>query len=401
MPLCSGGRPRPSALILTQPSLADAKELLEIDSRAHFRHPLVRSAAYGCASGRERAQAHAALAAATDETRDPDRRAWHLALAATGPDEDIASHLERVAERAQTRAGVAAAAEILRRAFELTPDAEQRARRALAAARTHLDAGTYQEATALAAEAAALAVDDLQRARAEHLLGQVEAAATPGGEAPLRLLQAARRLERLDPLLARETYLQAWWAAVLAGRYAVPGGDLLEVSEAARSAPEVADPRLCDLLLDGLATLITEDRTAAQPCLREAIDRFRAGQVSDGDWFQWGRSATTAAFALWDFDSWSELSARHVALTRASGALGSLVLSLNLHSFGETYRGRFDAAAAMVAEQNAAMEATGARMTSYGAQLLDAYRGRPVTTASPGRTNDVQRRYSSTATHSR
>ncbi len=121
-----------------------------------------------------------------------------------------------------------------------------------------------------------------------------------------------------------------------------------------------------------------------------AIDRFRSGQVSDEDWFQWGRSATTAAFTLWDFDSWSELSARHVALTRASGALGSLVLSLNLHSFGETYRGRFDAAAAMVAELNAAMEATGARMTSYGAQLLDAYRGRPLTMPSRGGVSDLE-----------
>ena len=355
---------------------ASSADLLQIDSRVHFRHPLVRSAAYAAATVDDRIAAHAALAAATDAVGDGERRAFHLAVAATGPDEDVATQLEQAAGQAQARAGIAAAAALLDRAVELTADRQRRIHRALAAAQTHLNAGSFERARALASEAEARAVDDLQRARVEQLRGQIDAAAKPGAEAPVRLLDAARRLETLDVRLARETHLQAWWAALLAGRFAAPGGSLIEVSNAARAAPRVADPRSCDLLLDGLATLIIEGRAAAAPRLRVAIDLYDTDQVSDDEWFRWGRSATTGAFALWDFNRWSELSTRHVERARKSGALTSLVLSLSLHAFGEAYRGDLESAAALVAEQHAAMEATGVRMASAGARLLTAYRGR-------------------------
>lgn len=163
---------------------------------------------------------------------------------------------------------------------------------------------------------------------------------------------------------------------MLAGRFAAPGGDVRTVSEAARSAPRVADPRPCDLLLDGLSALIIEGRTAAAPRLRQAIDLYLLDQVSDDDWIQWGRGATTAAFAIWDVESWLRLSVRQVERARASGALGALVLSLNLHGFGRSYCGDLEGAASVVAEQIAAREATGIRMASYGARLLAAYQGR-------------------------
>ena len=203
---------------------------------------------------------------------DPERRAWHLGAAATGPDEDVASELERTAGRVQARAGLAAAAAFLQRSVELTADAGLRTDRALAAAQAHMHAGAYDTARGLLAEAAAVAVDDLQRARVEQLNGQIEAAASPGREAPVRLLHAALRLEPLDVPLARDTYLQAWWAAVLAADFAAPGGGLAEISRAVRSAPRAAEPRVCDLLLDGLATAITDGRDAAAPGLRRAID---------------------------------------------------------------------------------------------------------------------------------
>ncbi len=357
---------------------ADSEQLLEIGSRVRFRHPLVRSAAYAAATAEHRSAAHVALAAATDAQIDPERHAWHLAAAATGPDEGVASELERMAVKVQAHAGLAAAAAFLQRAAELTADAGLRADRALAAAQAHLHAGAFEAARGLLAEALASAVSELQRARVEQLNGQVEAAASPGGEAPLRLLRAATRLESLDVRLARDTYLQAWWAAVLAGEFAAPGGGLVEVSRAIRSAPPATDPRVCDLLLDGLATVITDGREVAAPGLRLAIDLFRTAQVSDDDWIQWGRSATTAAFALWDVDNWTELSTGQVERARSSGALSSLVLALNLHGFGTTCLGDFEAATSLVAEQNAVREATGIRMASYGARLLAAYQGRPA-----------------------
>jgi DNA-binding CsgD family transcriptional regulator len=362
--------------------VATDTDLFEIGSHVLFRHPLVRSAAYAEATPEDRSAAHLALAAATDSERDPERRVWHRAVAARGLDEDVASEVERSAAIAQSRAGVSAAAAFLDRAAALTPDPGSRADRELAAAHAYLQAGEFEAARRLLAAGAASAADDLQRARVEQLNGQIEAAARPGREAPARLFHAATKLEPLDMRRARETYLQAWWAAILAGPFAAPG-QLVEISRAARAIPQPAHPRPCDLLLEGLATLTTQGRSAAQPELRRAIDLFVSDRVSDDDWIQWGRSATTAAFGLWDFERWLGLSARQVNRARESGALSSLVLSLNLHAFGRAYCGDMDEAARVVAEQNAARVATGIRMASYGARLLAAYQGRPAN-MSPG-----------------
>src|SRR5690348_11892452 len=67
----------------------DAEQLLDIGSQVRFRHPLVRSAAYAAGSPEDRRAAHLTLATATDARADPERRVWHLAAAATGPDEDV------------------------------------------------------------------------------------------------------------------------------------------------------------------------------------------------------------------------------------------------------------------------------------------------------------------------
>ncbi|HET6870077.1 MAG TPA: AAA family ATPase, partial [Solirubrobacteraceae bacterium] len=105
---------------------AEAAGLVAIGARVQFRHPLVRSAAYRAATVLERREVHRALAAATDARLDPDRRAWHRARAADGPDEPVAGELEQSAARAQARGGLAAAAAFLQRAAELTPDPARR-----------------------------------------------------------------------------------------------------------------------------------------------------------------------------------------------------------------------------------------------------------------------------------
>ena len=128
---------------------AETDGLLTIGASVTFRHPLVRSSVYRAASPEDRQAVHRALADATDPEVDPDRRAWHLAQATPGLDEDVASELERSAGRAQARGGLAAAAAFLERAVRFTVDPERRARRALAAAQAKHLAGAPDAALQL------------------------------------------------------------------------------------------------------------------------------------------------------------------------------------------------------------------------------------------------------------
>jgi DNA-binding CsgD family transcriptional regulator len=304
---------------------------------------------------------------------------WHLAAAATGPDEDIAAALEQAAARIQARAGLAAAAAFLQRSVMLTAEPRRRVDRALAGTLANLHAGTFDVALGLLAQAEAHAVDDLQRARVEQLRAQIEWASVSGREAPALLLQAAKRLESLDAELARETFLYAWVASHLAGPLAPPGGLMLEVSRAAQAAPPPAGaPRPCDLLLDGLTTMIVEGRVAAEPAIRRALAAFLGDQVSDEEWLQWGIFAQMAAMAAWDFDAWVALSDRHVELARALGALAPLSIALNGRGSVATHRGDFETASSLAAEKDVVNEVTGIRLATTCDLLLAGYRGRPA-----------------------
>ena len=357
---------------------ADAEQLLTIGSHVRFRHPLVRSAAYVAGSPEDRRAAHLTLAAATDTRTDPERRVWHLAAAATGPDEDVAAALQQAAVKIQARAGPAAAAAFLQRSVALTDEPGRRAERALATAVANLHAGAFDIALGLLAQADADSVDDLQRARVEQLRGQIEVASGTGREAPVLLLRAAKRLESLDAELARETYLYAWVASHLAGPLAGSGGLLLEVSQAAQAAPRpAAAPRLCDLLLDGLTTMIAQGRAGAEPTIRRAVAPFLGDQVSDQEWLQWGIFAQMAAMAVWDFDSWVALSARHVELARGLGALAPLSIALNGRGSVATHCGDFELATSLAAEKDVVNEVTGIRHATTCDLLLAGYRGRP------------------------
>ena len=260
---------------------AEADGLLVIGAPVMFRHPLVRSAVYGAAAPQERRTVHRALAEATDPEADPDRRAWHLAEAAPGPDEEAAAELERSAGRARARGGVAAAAAFLDRAVALTLDPALRADRALAAADAKLQVAAFEAALGLLATAEAGPLGERQRARADLLRGQIAFVFRRGMDAPLLLLKAAREFEPLDVGMARLTYLEALSTAVFAGRLAV-GGGAREVAEAARWAPASPQPAYGpDLLLDGLALLITEGYAAGAPVLKQALQAFRSEHISN------------------------------------------------------------------------------------------------------------------------
>jgi DNA-binding CsgD family transcriptional regulator/tetratricopeptide (TPR) repeat protein len=356
--------------------------LAEFSHRVRFRHPLVRSAAYRSASLADRRQAHAALGEATDPA-DPDRRAWHRAQAASGPDEEVAAELERSAGRAQARGGLAAAAAFLERAAALTVDPARGAGRALAAAQAHLRAGAFGRARDLlsAAEAGGSGpLDEVASARMDLLRGQISFAAGPGSDAPPLLLKAAKRLESLNPDLVRETYLDAWHAAMFAGHLA-GAGDLLEVSRAARALPPPAcPPRPVDLLLDGLALLVTDGPAVAAPVLRQAASAFDSADIPAPRILRWGWMAREAEKALWVHDGW-RVTARQVQLARDAGALDRLPLLLNQEALDAVYGGDLAGAVSLIAEADTICEATGARVAPYAATMLASLRGRETEAA--------------------
>ena len=350
--------------------------LLTLGEQVTFRHPLVRSAVYRSAAAEERRAVHLALANVTDRQIDPDRRAWQLAAAATGPDEEIASELEHSAGRAQARGGLAAAAAFLQRSVGLTGDPGRRVDRALAAARANLYAGAFDTALMMLLIAEAASPDELQRARTELLRAQIAFSSNIGSDAPPLLVSAARRLERLDPELARETYLDAWGAAMFAGRLAAAGG-LLEVSRAARAAPAPAHaPHPSDLLLDALALLITEGRTAAARALRRASEAFAATDDPAENRFRWTWLPPVPSYVLWDDEGWYAINARQLQLARDAGALARVPMGLITQAVIDAWSGEFTSAATATAEAEAITEATGIRIAPYGAMLLAALRGR-------------------------
>lgn len=352
--------------------------LLTIGERVCFRHPLVRSAAYVIASSDERRIAHAALADSTDESLDPARRVWHLASGASEPDETIAAELVRAATTAESRAGLAAAAAFLERASSLTPDPGRRADRELDASEAYLQAGDLERARTLLAQSAGSATSALQLARVEQIAGQIDAAATSGREAPFRLLGAAKRLESLDITRSRATYLEAWWASLLAGPLAAPGSDIRTVSSAIQAAPAALNPGPADLLLDGLAAAVLEDPQQAVTSLRRGLDSFTAARLAPREWVRLAGSATTAAFALMDADIWLSLSAHQVELARESGALAALVIALDYHVTATTLCGDLRAATRITTELDAVKDDTGILEAPVGTHLLAAYRGTTV-----------------------
>lgn len=369
---------------------AEAAGMVEIGVRVRFRHPLVRSAAYRAASAGDRQDVHRALAEVTDPESDPDRRAWHRAHAAVEPDEAVAGELERSADRAQARGGIAAAAALLKHSAELTPEPARRAARALAAAQASVDAGSSEAASELLAAAELGPLDELQHARLARLRAQIVFVRERGRGAVPFLVDAADRLERLGDGQAREAYLESLGAAVFAGRLLGPDG-LRKVAEAARAArPASGPPQLIDMLLDGLVARFTGGHVTGAPPLKRALQAFRQDSGRNDDvvmrwfWLPW-----LVAGDMWDDETWHELATSAVRLAREAGALSVLPLALTHRAAVHLHAGEFTAASELVEECEAMTEATGHAPMRYTKLSLVAWRGEVPAASVPFR-SDVE-----------
>jgi DNA-binding CsgD family transcriptional regulator/tetratricopeptide (TPR) repeat protein len=195
---------------------AEVHRLVTFGDVIQFRHPLVRSAAYYSMPLYERRRIHGELAREMDSPQNPDRVAWHLAMATTGPDEAVAGKLEQAAQRMRDRGGYAASAALLRRAAALSVDEHHRTDRLLHASETALTAGRPDQARAVLEEARRGLSDERQAAFALRLSGEALFATGAAGDAARELLAAAKALLAFDQDLGRQTLLSALIAAEFA-----------------------------------------------------------------------------------------------------------------------------------------------------------------------------------------
>jgi DNA-binding CsgD family transcriptional regulator len=251
----------------------------------------------------------------------------------------------------------------------MTADPSRRVERALAAAQATLQAGAFDAALGLVAKAEAGPLGEFQRAQVDLLRGNVAFASGLGSDAPPMLMAAANRLEPFDLELARETYLTAWGAASLSG-----GSMLLEVSRAVRALPPPSPPRPLDLLLDGLALLITDGHAAAAPTLQRAATAI--ADISVDEVRRWGWMAHAASSAVWDVGGMHAIAAREVQLVRDAGALAQLPMYLSSLGMACEWMGDFASAASLAAEIDSVAAAIGSPIGPFTLLRLRALQGR-------------------------
>ena len=343
--------------------------LLTITSRVVFRHPAVRSAVYRSASPQDRQVVHQALARATVRHSDQDRRAWHQAHAASGPDEAAAAELERTAGQAQARGGLAAAAAFLERAALLTPDLARRSLRALTAAEVTVQTGE-PDATMKLLDMVESELPG-EQARADTVRA-VTQARTRVGDTPRLLLDAASRLERVDSPGARAAHRDAIGVAITAGGLATAGNSTVDVAREVRRAHR-GDSSAAQLLA-GLAAWLGGGYAAGVASLRHVLRDF-GDEQRPTEQLRWLPLACTAAVLTWDDRVWGMLSRRWVGLSLETGAVADLPDALSTLALLLLVTGELVTAQSLVDEAEAITEITGTRSLPKGAVGLAAFRG--------------------------
>lgn len=359
--------------------------LIEFDTRVQFHHPLARSAAYGVATVEQRRTAHGALAAVTDPAIDPDRRAWHRALATDSGDEQVAVELVVSAERARQRGGTAAAAAFLTRAVELTPDPSVRSERALAAAEAHRELASFAAAHRLLATAERGPLNGFQRARLAQLHTRLSFASARADGNPAALAEAvtqfiavAQQLAPHDRTLAAEAHLEALSTAMYVGRSAE--GLTTEVATASWEALNELTPRgPLELVTHALAQRLAVGAVEAMPAMRRAMDALKESTHAKADESGWFWRAfpivhESLIHETWD-DGWSEISSHAMQLATDAGALALMPAALLSRAGAHFEMGELATASALVAEANDLSIAIGYAPLKYHRMIVTAWKG--------------------------
>jgi DNA-binding CsgD family transcriptional regulator len=363
---------------------AESAGLVQLSaSSVQFRYPLIRSAIYHGAADQDRRRAHLLLSEATSGTH-PDLQAWHQGAAATGPDEDVASALERAAGDAQARGGYAARAGLLRRSIELTPDDGLRARREIALAEAELMSGHPDKARDLADAALGRLTDPGARAAGERLRGEILFVQGNAAESAKVLADAARSLDPDRPA-GRETMAAAMWAAVWAGPV-----QTRDMAITAAACPHLArsEASVADLLLEGYEARFTAGYGAAVEPFRAAISVLRSADLEPDAGLRWYAMGAEAAGSLWDADALLDIAGRFVRTARARGALIQLPVALAMQAIADWVAGRLADAEDRWTEMREIIAASDSwpvlGIDSRGEGLVLAYTGRVAAAKAAG-----------------
>jgi DNA-binding CsgD family transcriptional regulator len=330
--------------------LAIRQRLIVADPLVEFRHPLIRSAIYAGANPAERRAVHRALAGSIDKSKDPDRWARHLALTATGPDDQLADDLEAAARRARDRGGYAAEASLLIQAAELTEQPQKRSARLLEASVAALNSGAAVRAESLLAQARPGLVDPKLLAEALDIEGRLCWPLSRTPDAAALHLEAASQLLPLDADRARYCLRQAIETYVTSQHF-TEGITGAEIAEVVLATPvDVGAENHGDLLLNGTALLISGRYPEAVELLRRAGRLLNGGSVPSEEIPDWLFSGMFMAGELMDdrlYLAWAE---QVEGVARRQGALLTLQTSLLAFSEHHVRAGQFQLAAARFAE---------------------------------------------------
>jgi DNA-binding CsgD family transcriptional regulator len=262
-------------------ALAEAESTGLVALRAgtvEFRHPLARSAVYAAAPVGQRRDAHRALAAVLPD-RDIARRAWHLAAAATGPDETASAALEGAALAGRDRSAYATAAAAFERAGRLTADRERRAGLLLQAAETSWLAGFTERAVALLAEARAETFDPATVVEVDELAGHIA----------VRCGRVMRGHEILVPAAAQadpERAVVMLAEAALACLFAGDPAEMLATAALARARRPAAPSARAQFLIamtDGMALVFGGDAADGAVAVQQAVTLAEAASAVRDD----------------------------------------------------------------------------------------------------------------------
>ncbi|MEQ6903357.1 LuxR C-terminal-related transcriptional regulator [Nocardioides sp. YIM 152588] len=301
---------------------AEVSGLVEVGDVVRFRHPLVRSAVYSAADGAARRRAHRALAVAAEGMGLVEREAWHAARAAVGTDAGVADRLEKVADLAGRRGGVASRASTLARAAELTPPGPARDARRVGAAEAAFGAGAARFAASLleGIDAGDERIDAVVRGRALHLratLAIFDADPSALSAAPATLVAAADLFRGRDPELEQGALRRAF-DAMTATERATHGLTPAELGRRIAACGASAEGPLAEVLR-GLAALVDLPYAEAVGPAREAFRAVLA--MPDEDYLQMGVPIAALGAFLWDEAGRSAALERAAALAREAGAL--------------------------------------------------------------------------------